>query len=332
MFREARLKLTGWYLLIIMLVSLAFSAIIYTTANRELQRFAEGQRARFERRIITPPLGVDDGLLEEARGRILVSLGVINLSIMLAGGILGYYLSGKTLSPIQEVMDSQYRFVSDASHELKTPITAIKTTLEVAMRDKQLSPKEARETLDTSLGQVNRLQKLAEGLLELSHQEVKTELRAASLNKVVESALKIIEPIARDKKIQIQVKIPQYSAMMDPERMRRVLLAILDNAIKYSPKNSKIKVAGKVVGKDITIAIKDSGPGIKERDLPLVFERFYRSDPARSTEGYGLGLSIAKQIIQEHHGKIEIESQVGKGTTVTTTLPYSAKLQTGVIN
>lgn len=332
MFVKARLKLTGWYLLIIMIISLAFSGVIYRASSFELRRFAEAQQNRFERRIAPYPPMIDDELLIEAQHRIANSLILINLTILGVSAILGYYLSGKTLSPIKEMMEEQYRFISDASHELKTPITAIKTTLEVALRDKTLGIAESKETLKTSLEEVNRLQKLAEGLLELTHKKIVSGFVPLSLANIVMTTVKMIKPIAEKKKIEISTKVPKIIVMTDDSSLNRAILAILDNAIKYGPSGSRIEVIGKVSGKSVLLSIKDHGKGIEKEDIPRVFDRFYRSDLARSENGYGLGLSIANQIVEEHSGDITIESVQGKGTTVTIILPYSARLQKKIIN
>lgn len=332
MFVKARIKLTAWYLLVIMVVSFTFSGVIYRASNFELKRFADAQRVRFERRFVTPPPLLDDELLEEARMRIINSLLLINLGILTVAGFLGYYLSGKTLAPIQEMVDDQYRFVSDASHELKTPITAIKTTLEVAIRDKNLSLKEAVTTIDSSLEEVNRLQRLAEALLELTHNKVPGNYQPKLLNDVIEQSVKMLLPIAVKKKIEVEVKISKLFAKLDEVSFGRAMLAIMENAVKYSHEKSKIVVRGTIEKNLILIKVIDKGMGIAKENIPNLFERFYRADSSRSTQGYGLGLSIAKEIIEAHKGNIMIESKLGKGTTVIVSLPYSARLQKEEIN
>lgn len=328
MFKLARIKLTLWYLLIIMTVSLAFSAIIYRASVFELRRFALAQQNRFEHRI-TPftNVTIDDELILEAQGRMRYSLLLINLGILVASGGLGYYLSGKTLSPIQAMVEDQYRFISDASHELKTPITAIKTTLEVALRDPKLTSREAKEILQTNLEEANRLQRLAEGLLELTHQNVLPTLVPTRLDTILTEAIQLISPIAERKHVQITFKSNNVVVRADSLSLRRAIVAILDNAVKYSPAKSKIEITTKVTARTVMLKISDKGDGIPTTDLPHVFDRFYRGDPARSSKGYGLGLPITKQIIENHRGTIVIESKAGKGTTVTIALPYSAPLQ-----
>lgn len=338
MFEQARLKLTGWYLLIIMLVSLAFTSVIYRAATFELNRFAGAQRAGFERRVFVsggeittfpapPQLRVDDELIAESKNRLLRTLALINLGIMSVAGILGYYLSGKTLSPIQEMMDEQYRFISDASHELKTPITAMKSTLEVSLRDKKMELPEARQTLETGLEQVNRLQKLAEGLLELSGHQSEPKMVPIELHGVIQEAITATLPVAQLRHIEIEKRSAKATIMGERETLTRAIVVVIDNAIKYSKPKSRIHVSSKVSSKGVVLSVRDEGEGISEEDLPLIFNRFYRGDKARSTDGHGLGLAIAKKIIESQQGSIIAASQKGKGTTITMTFPYSARIQ-----
>ncbi len=325
MFKQARLKLTGWYLIIIMMVSLAFSFVIYKAATFELNRFARAQQSRFVMRPSPPPF--DEDLLNDAKSRLIRALLLINMGILASSALLGYYLSGKTLEPISEMMDEQYRFVSDASHELKTPLTAMKSTLEVALRDPKMELNEARKNLEVSLGEVNDLQKLAEGLLELSGSSRSVKLEKLILNRVVHESIKVLEPLAISRKIEIVSKIPKVTIMGESETLKRAITTIIDNAIKYSKAKSKIYVSAKTSGKKVILKIRDEGIGIETSEIPFIFNRFYRSDKARSTDGHGLGLSIAKKIVESHGGEIMVESKKGKGTTVSLVFPYSARIQ-----
>lgn len=337
MFKQARLRLTGWYLIIIMMVSLAFSGVIYRAATFELNRFARAQQNKFENRVLvlndnvvqmrpSPPI-LDQDLLDDAKSRLLKALLLINLGILASSALLGYYLSGRTLEPISEMMDEQYRFVSDASHELKTPLTAMKSTLEVALRDPKMGLDEAKKTLEVSLGEVNDLQKLAEGLLELSTHVGSLKQDKVKLNTVVHEAIKILEPLALSKKIEIITTLPKIAIMGESETLKRAITTIIDNAIKYSKAKSKIYISTKTSAKTVVLKIRDEGIGIEESEIPLIFNRFYRSDKARSTDGHGLGLSIAKKIVESQDGEIVVESKKGKGTTVSLIFPYSARIQ-----
>jgi signal transduction histidine kinase len=336
MFRTARLKLTGWYLLIIMAVSIAFSGVIYRAASNELSRFAEAQRNKFERRLISPnidefrlnpPPFIDNELLEETKKRITTALILINLGILGIASVLGYYLSGKTLAPIKEMVDEQYRFISDASHELKTPLTALRTSMEVTLRDKTLENKEARSIIKDNLHDVVRLQKLTEGLLELSKSET-LPLQPCSLVEILNKSVAEVQPLADERMISIKnVASIKPIILAEPATFGRAIVTILDNAIKYSKEKSEIKTLILLTQKEVRLSIVDKGIGIDKNDLVKVTDRFYRSDRARSSNGYGLGLSIAKNIVELHNGKIQIASKIGRGTTVTISLPYSARIQ-----
>lgn len=321
MFLKARLKLTAWYLAILMTVSLSFSFVIYRASIFELSRFAQAQRQRFDHRVV-PQEFIDEELFLETRRRIIVNLGIINLGILAISSVLGYYLSGKTLAPIQIMVEEQKRFISDASHELKTPITAIKTTLEVALRDKNIEKIEAMQTIKDSLEEADKLQSLAEGLLELSHNTGIGNIDNVKVDSLISGAIKIVLPIAKKSEIALKVeKHPNVNLAIDQISMERALIAIFDNAIKYSPKNTVINIFLKVVDRNIVITIADQGVGIKKADLTKIFDRFYRADESRHSNGYGLGLSIAKKLIEANSGKIEIASKEGAGTMVKIVLP-----------
>src|SRR3989304_7701028 len=165
---SCQIKLTVWYLLIIMLVSVVFSLVIYSGINRELGRFERSQvlRLRREQELMLPaPLppelrGLDAQIVAAARMRLTLTLVLINIGIFGIAGFAGYFLAGRTLKPIKEMVDEQNRFITDASHELRTPITSLKTEIEVNLRDKNLS-KDAKKLLESNLEEVNSLQSLS---------------------------------------------------------------------------------------------------------------------------------------------------------------------------
>lgn len=312
-----------------MLVSLMFSAAIYRATSFEIERLAERQRVRWQQQVFPyfEPV-VDEELIREMKQRILFNLGVINVVILGISGAVGYYLAGRTLQPIAENMEAQAQFITDASHELKTPITAMRTTLEVALREKKLSEEEVRQLLSGNLGEVIRLQKLAEGLLELSRDNKQVALSPTLLAKVIEQAITEVEPLALKNKIELRtVKPINKTVMAEEESLLRAIVILLDNAIKYSHKQGMVSVRVKTHGKEIIVEVEDQGVGIPSEDLPHVTDRFYRAEKARATNGYGLGLAIAKNIVEQHKGSLTITSKVGVGTKVSLHFPYSAKIQ-----
>lgn len=321
MFKKARWKLTGWYLLIIMIISISFSTIIFGMMNQEMERFVRSPRFRWE---MLNPKEVEM-TLNEGRARLIWSLLGINGIILVISGTLGYVLAGKTLSPIQSMLEEQKRFVGDASHELRTPLTALKSMLEVGLRDKNMEIKEARKLISESIEETDNLKKLSDSLLELARENGnKIIFEKVKIKEVAVSAIKKVENRALKKRIEIIAKINGTCVMGNKEKLSEVLVILLDNAIKYSPKNSQVRIMAKEGGNQTMIKVIDRGIGIEERDLPHIFERFYRADKARShigENGYGLGLSIAKKIIEEHGGKILVKSESGVGSEFKITLP-----------
>jgi signal transduction histidine kinase len=329
MFTQARLKLTGWYLLIIMTISVAFSLVIYRSVTLELNRIRDTQRLRFERRFILDPTLVpifDEDILDETRGRVLTVLGMVNGSILFISAALGYYLAGITLSPIQKMLEDQQQFISDASHELKTPLTAMRTSLEVGIRDRAVAGTAAEPLLRDNLQQVTRLQHLAEGLLDMARSE-HLALAPVSIATILEEARREIDPIATARHVKIVAPSSALMIRADAPSLTRALVAILDNGVKYSPRGATIHIGMQHDAHTLRLTVSDRGPGIPKVDLPHVTDRFYRGDKSRTTHGYGLGLPIAKQILLAHHGDLGVVSRVGKGTTVVLSLPYSGGLQ-----
>lgn len=332
MFNSARRKLTAWYILILMSVSIAFSIVIYRGMSLEVERFVRLQQIRIERRFdefgVPPPIFIDDSVVAEMKQHIIVVLTGINFGIFIIMGSVAYFLAGKTLTPISEMMEEQKRFISDASHELKTPLTAMKSSLEVYLRDPKLTLIEAKAVLAENIQEVNRLSSLSESLLTLSENQSGNLMLFSSqleVMHVINTSISQVKHLADDKKIGIQTSnIPHKKIIGNEEKLVELLTILLDNAIKYSHPSSIIMLSGKVVKKYIEIQVIDKGIGIDEKDMSHIFDRFYRSDRARSKSGvggYGLGLSIAKKIVTLHKGVLHVESVVNKGTTVLVRLP-----------
>ncbi|OGG16944.1 hypothetical protein A3D77_06075 [Candidatus Gottesmanbacteria bacterium RIFCSPHIGHO2_02_FULL_39_11] len=342
MFKSARIKLTAWYLLVIMLVSLTFSAIIFRDLSSEVERFERTQRFRIERRLqegqlyingqpIYPPsapfLSVNSELVDETKKRILFVLLVINGGILILSGGLGYFLAGHTLKPIKEMVDEQNRFISDASHELRTPLTSLKSAFEVYLREKTPTLEEAQGLVSESITEVNKLQILSDSLLSLAQFQKthpKTAFKNMNLSETIQMAVKKIKPLADNKSIKMVEKLQKVNLLADKYSLTDLLVILLDNAVKYSRANSTITITAKKTDGWAKITVKDEGIGIPPSDMPHIFERFYRADSARSKSdqgGYGLGLSIAKQIVDMHKGAIQVSSHEGKGTTFCIRIP-----------
>ncbi|MDD2483039.1 MAG: HAMP domain-containing sensor histidine kinase [Candidatus Shapirobacteria bacterium] len=334
MFKQARLKLTAWYLLIIMVISFSFSALIYQISSLEIIHFADSQRNRMERQFYSsenppspPPKVLVDDLISESQKNLLNNLIIINSVILIISGSLAYFLAGRTLSPIQKMHEDQKRFISDASHELKTPITALKTMLEVSLRDPNLDLTESKKVLTDSISATNQLKTLTDSLLELNHLNnngSSFKLEPISIKNLMTESVKKIKPQAEVKKITIKFNPTKGKINVDGQKIEELFLILLDNAIKYSPDSSQIIFNSFKTKKNVVFKIIDKGIGISDKDLPHIFDRFYRADNARtknSASGYGLGLSIAQKIVEQHHGSIGVQSIIKQGTTFKIILP-----------
>ncbi|MBI3443072.1 HAMP domain-containing histidine kinase [Candidatus Woesebacteria bacterium] len=325
MFHSARLRLTAWYLLIIMLISLSFSLVIYKVLASEVERFARIQRFRIERRLRDGV--VDPELFAETKRRIALILIAVNGGILFVSGGLGYILAGRTLQPIQDMLDEQNRFITDASHELRTPLTSLKSSLEVNLRDKHLTLKNAKTLIAESIGEVDKLQSLSDSLLELAYYQkanADAGFEKLSLAEIVKKAIARVEPLLKKNHILIHNQIHEVALEANPYGLCDLLVILLDNAIKYSGRGKTITIASKQADGFVELSVQDQGIGIAEKDLTHIFDRFFRADSVRSgSRGYGLGLSIAKKIADIHHASITVKSQLNKGSIFTVHLPPS---------
>lgn len=337
-FHKTSLKLASFYLAILMTISLFFSTTIYQVSVNELNRGLRNPGAIVN---LPPNIRVDSDWVtqfeqnrlrayNEAKDRILARLVLINLLILLGGGLLSYYLAMRTLQPIEEAHRSLERFTADASHELRTPITAMRSENEVALLDPALTLDGAKQQLRSNIEELENLTSLAEALLQLAHTD-NTPLAKSPVDAqtIVDSAIQRVLPQSEKHTILINAKpIKNVFVLVDEVSATEALVTLLDNAIKYSPEGSEVKVRVKVDQKSAVFSVKDTGPGIAAEELPHIFDRFYRADSSRTKQGiggYGLGLAIAKNIASTHGGSVNVSSKVGKGSTFTISFPTTAQ-------
>lgn len=323
-----------------MTISITFSVVIYQLNYREVSnRLQDLQTSIIDgipylnltRESLEYGYGPGSAFFSEsqkASAQMTLSLLYINIIVFIAGGLGSYFLARRTLRPIEESHEAQSRFTSDASHELRTPLAAMKAELEVTLRDTQLSIDESKEVLESNLEEVNKLIKLSEMLLQLSRLEHGTlEKQRVDVVTVLDEVLKRYPQ--EKKRFNISSRKTAFTYANEPAVLE-VLSILVENARKYSPPKSKINVRIFEQRGFVGFEIKNEGPTIPEALLPKLFERFFRADVSRtesSKNGYGLGLAIAKKIVDIHHGEINVTS-INDITTFSVLLPVARRMQT----
>jgi integral membrane sensor signal transduction histidine kinase len=313
--RVRRLALS--YLAVIMTLSLVFSVIIYAITSIQLNRpLPPGEHTQqppelierqFSRRL--------EQRNRETRGSVIISLAALNGVMLLVGYWLSMLLARRTLAPIERAMRAQVQFVSDASHELRTPLTALMTTNEVALRKKTLDEKKVRAVFQRNIDEVEKLRKLTDNLLQLTQVDnQQIEKQAVDMAKLVRDTVDRYQPVADKKQVVLDVQVPSVNHVVAVVAVTQILGTLIDNAIKYSPSGSTVVI--RLDGQ--TLSVVDQGIGIAKQNQAKIFNRFYRSDEARTrghNSGYGLGLAIAKAVADKNGYQLSVKSELGQGST-----------------
>jgi signal transduction histidine kinase len=231
------------------------------------------------------------------------------------------------LDALSGTQKEQQQFIADVSHELRTPLTVLRGTLEVALEEDR-PPEEYREAIGNALLETRHLARISQNILFLARGEsgrVTLSFSNQDLGRFVTEVTRDLQPAAADHSLQLSVEVPEdpVIAFVDTGRMQQVLHNLLENSFRYTHPGGTARVRLSRSANEARIEVADSGEGIREADLPFVFERFFRSDRARRaySGGSGLGLSIVRWIVEAHKGRVEIESEVDRGTTVAVVLP-----------
>jgi len=234
---------------------------------------------------------------------------------------ISYFFTGQALKPVKEAWIRQKEFVADASHELRTPLTVIQTNLDVVLCNDEGTFEENEMWLDNAYSETRVMAKLIDQLLILAKadaNEEKLDISEISLTEMVENVCVNMEIIAKNKKIDFELKLEEDIIIKaDYDKIRRMVVILIDNAIKYT-EIGKVTVGLYTEKNKKIFMVEDTGIGISKEDLPRIFDRFYRADKARQRKGgTGLGLSIAKWIADIHRYTLTVESTLGEGTKFT---------------
>lgn len=243
----------------------------------------------------------------------------------------GLVLVINDVTRMRQLEGMRKNFVANVSHELRTPLTSIQGFAETLMNPSVKDPKEIRKFVEIIQRHAMRLGRIIEDILALSRIEKDAEShqidkKLESLEDILASVVELCNVRAEKKQMQIKLaEIPSVEFLCDRYLLEQALINLIDNAIRYSDEGQAVRLLAELVQNELRITIEDDGVGIAENQLPKIFERFYRVDRARSRElgGTGLGLSIVKHIAIAHGGKVDVTSQLGKGSAFSLTLPLT---------
>ena len=262
-----------------------------------------------------------DNHLEQSKLTLLVSLPIAFLIVSIAS----WYLAGMAMQPVYASYRQIQQFTADAAHELRTPLAAIRATVESVLSSDSSPEIESRDVLQTINRQTIRLSQLVQDLLLLSRldlQAIASQKQPCCLNEIVSDLVEEVAALALQADIDLKLKIvdePKIYVIGNEEQLYRLMLNVLINAIYYTPEHGKVEVSLDRLDHYAIIQIQDTGIGIDSIDLPYIFDRFYRvnSDRSRKKGGSGLGLAIAMAIAKVHNGNIQVKSELGKGSIFT---------------
>ncbi len=317
LFRSARIKLTVFYILAMAIIMVIFSGIVYFALVANIIDNVEGnfQDETSQQVFVAKTI---EGLRNE--------IVIIDLSVLAAVSALSYFAAGKTLRPIKNALEAQKRFSADASHELLTPLTVIRSEAEVVLENKAVLS-DSRKAITNIVEEVDDMTQVVEDLLMLSRSDNVAVLPTLSRIDMPNLILEVVQKmnrLAAAKNITLTAdKLICGAVLGNGNDLRRAVRNILHNAIKYTVGGGAINIRFCNDEKSIAVIFEDNGMGISVDDLKHIFEPFYRADKARPHGGAGLGLSIVKRVVDQHGGSIDIKSNFGKGTTVTISLPLA---------
>lgn len=257
----------------------------------------------------------------------------IQLTALLVAGIVclilsffgSYLMANRAMIPIQKAWLQQTEFLSDASHELRTPLAVIQTNLDIVLNNPNVTVESQHKWLLNIREESAQMAKLVDALLFLARADANQQYiqnRTFSLNAVLMQAVAPFEPVAERKGLSIQLSVKNnYTGYGDESRIKQVLSILIDNAIRHTPSGGKVSVQLTNDNDKTILTVSDTGEGIEPQYLDKIFDRFYQVDKSRSNGGAGLGLAIAKCIIESHSGIIDVDSTPGFGTTFTIQFP-----------
>jgi two-component system sensor histidine kinase CiaH len=318
MFLKARFKLTALYVVIVAVIIFGFSLFLYQSVRQNLIDSSEEDFAGIESH---------HHFIQQTLDSIQNEFIFTDLFILLLAAFLSYSLAGRTLEPIQNSVEAQKKFASNASHELRTPLAVMRNDIEVLLRNASPNKEAINATLRSNLEEIQTMSGIIESLLVLARSDnhVALPMSDIDLKQILNGVIGKVKPLADKKGVELTIddtSIPNTQGNADS--MRRAILNVLENGIHHTPRGGSVKVSVEKTKRNVLIKIIDTGSGISPKDLPHVFDRFYKGQSAEGDNmGTGLGLAIVKETVNQHQGTVTIESIEGKGTAVIFALPLA---------
>lgn len=311
-----RIRLTLAYAAILALLLAAFSGVVYALLSQVVWQLVEPFR--------------DDPIMVAAAHRMLAKDALL-LVIANAGALVlvvgaAFFLARSALRPLEQALALQRQFTNDASHDLRTPLAVIRTETSAALHDASQLSGEAVQRLGTIDEQAQRMERLIDQLLTLSHLDAASALdrEPTDLIVVVNGVVRDLRPLADVRSIRLDVVRGESALVLGDElKLSQLIANLIDNAVKFSPSQSSVRVSVWQSRDAAYVAVTDEGRGIPAPELDRIFERFHRLDPipTNGRGGHGLGLPLCRWIARAHGGDVSVDSREGAGSTFTVRLP-----------
>lgn len=301
------------------LVGASFSLLYHDISTAVIQGIREAVEG-------VPPSTLGASIVEQLDQIKNQNLLTIISVIILTTVLFGYIIARITLAPARNALESQKQFIGNIAHELRTPLSVIKTNTEVALLDDHVKG-DLKETLLSNVEELDRISEIINNLLSLSAlvRPERIEFAAVDLSAITTDVIQKFSALAKRGEHQVTLrKSPDTQVWGNSTALQQIVGNLIKNALSYTPRGGHIRVTVEPApGGHVELIVQDSGVGISRKDLFRIFEPFYRGDPSRTktSGGTGLGLAIVSELIKMHQGKITIRSAVGRGTTVSVTFP-----------
>jgi signal transduction histidine kinase len=324
-FARARLRLTAWYVVTAIVMILAFDLLII---QAEQTSYLRVKRVGLGAEFSSPSLIEFEEQFGQFSQGFKQRLALFSGVMVALSTLVGYFLSGKALQPIQAMFEKQQAFAADVSHELRTPLTSIMLSIDHFKLTQATQSASTLKLLESIQEEAARMKHIAQGLLLLMRHDAQPHLKDAPvpLLEVVERARKHMQPIAQSKRqtIEIEPAASEIKVMGNEEELLQVVLILLDNAIKYSPAKATTTLSLKRMAHAARLTVADQGIGVASQDMQTIFKRFNRGSntlsPDKKPAGLGLGLAIAHEIIVRHQGTIRVK-RLKQGSVFMVSLP-----------